>query len=225
MDILNRESLSATGFEGVREHRLVFDKRVAKERNQNGVWEGIGQFVYLADAHFIPAGETRMHSHREIDVISVMLEGRLRHEGSLESGKSLDTFDVQVQRAGGEGFSHNEVNPDDVSNRMIQIWVLPEQAGEPAAYKHYQLPSGQVTRVYGGDANQKTVFAASTCVDVARLEFGQSLDIDKPAMVYVCQGRGFADEDDVSEGDLLRADQLTFDAAEACLLILVHCDN
>ena len=222
MDILNRDSLSATGFEGVREFRLVFDKRVAKEQNQNGAWEGIGQFVYLADARFIPAGETRTHSHREIDVISVMLEGRLQHEGSLENGKSLDAFDVQVQRAGGEGFSHNEVNPDDVSNRMIQIWVLPEQAGEPAGYKHYQLQSAQVTRIYGGDTNQDTVFAASTCIDIARLDYGQSLDIDKPAMIYVCQGRGFADEYDASEGDLIRADQLTFDAAEDCLLILIH---
>ncbi len=214
--------MSATGFEGVREHRLVFDRRVVKEQNQYGAWNGIGQFVYLADARFIPAGETRAHNHREIDVISVMLEGRLRHEGSLENGQSLDTFDVQVQRAGGEGFSHNEVNPDDVQNRMIQLWVLPEQADEPAAYKHYQLPSGQVTRVYGGDANQDTVFAASTCIDVARLEFGQSLDIDKPAMVYVCQGRGFADEYDAREGDLIRADQLTFDAADTCVLILIH---
>lgn len=206
----------------MREYRLVFDKRVTKGQNQNGAWEGIGQFVYLADARFIPAGETRMHNHREIDVISVMLEGRLRHEGSLENGKSLDTFDVQVQRAGAEGFSHNEVNPDDASNRMIQLWVLPEQAGEPAAYKHYQPSPGQVTRIYGGDANQDTAFAASTCIDIARLEFGQSLDIDKPAMVYVCQGRGFADEYDAHEGDLLRADQLTFDAAETCLLILIH---
>jgi len=222
MEILNRDSLKMTGFEGVREHRLVFDKRVRGEGTQGDAWDGIGQFVYLADARFVPGGETRMHNHKEIDVISLMLEGRLRHEGSLEHGQALEAFDVQVQRAGGEGFSHNEINPDDTENRMIQIWMLPEQQGGPAGYRHYQLSSGRVTRIYGGGADQDTVFAAKTCIDIARLDFGQSLDIDKPAMVYVCQGRGFINEDEAVEGNLLRFDQLTYDAAEDSLLILIH---
>ena len=131
MEILNRDSLKLTGFEGVREYRLVFDKRVRGEGTGGDAWDGIGQFVYLADARFVPGGETRMHDHKELDVISVMLEGRLQHEGSLEHGKPLEAFDVQVQRAGGEGFSHNEVNPDDTENRMIQLWVLPEDKGRP----------------------------------------------------------------------------------------------
>ena len=185
MDKLNRDSLNLTGFEGVREHRLVFDKRVRGEGPQGGAWDGIGQFVYLADARFVPGGETSMHNHKEIDVISLMLDGRLQHEGSLEHGKSLVAFDVQVQRAGGEGFSHNEVNPDDTENRMIQLWVLPEQSGDSAAYRNYHLSSGKVTRVYGGESNQDAAFPAATCIDIARLEFGQSLDIDKPAMIYV----------------------------------------
>ena len=222
MDILNRDSLDKTGFEGVREHRLVFDKRIRGNADQKGAWNGIGQFVYLADARFVPNGETRMHSHKEIDVISIMLEGRLHHEGSLEHGKPLDAFDVQVQQAGSEGFSHNEVNPDDTENRMVQIWVLPEKHTGNAGYRHYQLPSGQVTRIYGGDIEQGADIAAATCIDIARLDFGQSIDIDKPAMVYVCQGRGFVNEDDVAEGDLIRFDQLTYDAAEDSLLILVH---
>ena len=222
MDKLNRDSLHLTGFEGVREHRLVFDKRVRGEGLQGGAWDGIGQFVYLADARFVPGGETGMHNHKEIDVISLMLDGRLQHEGSLEHGKSLEAFDVQVQRAGGEGFAHNEVNPDDTENRMIQLWVLPEKSGDPAAYRHYHVSSGKVTRVYGGEPDQDAAFPAVTCIDIARLEFGQSLDIDKPAMVYVCQGRGFVNEDEAVGGDLLRADQLTYDAAEDSVLILIH---
>ena len=46
--------------------------------------------------------------------------------------------------------------------------------------------------------------------------------MNKPALVYVCAGRGFANEDDVSEGSLLRCDQLTFDATQDACLILVH---
>jgi redox-sensitive bicupin YhaK (pirin superfamily) len=112
-----------------------------------GIWHC---FVYLADARFMPHGETHMHNHHEIDVISVLVDGRLSHEGSLQHGKNLYSNDVQVQRAGGEGFSHNEINPDENWNRMIQLWVLPEQAGQPADYKVYQPVTGELTRIYGG---------------------------------------------------------------------------
>jgi redox-sensitive bicupin YhaK (pirin superfamily) len=82
----------------------------------------------------MPHGETRMHAHHEIDVISVMVKGRIAHEGSLQHGQNLSGNDVQVQRAGGEGFSHNEINPDDNWNRMLQLWVLPEVPGQTADY-------------------------------------------------------------------------------------------
>lgn len=222
MDILQRDKLTRSGFEGVREYRLVFDERVANGQGRHEAWQGLGDFVYMADARFVPHGETRLHSHRDINVISVMLEGRLVHEGSLERGQSLTAYDVQVQCAGGEGFSHNEINPDDSENRMIQLWVLPERPGGAAAYRLFQPAPAGVTRVYGGSAEQGAVLPARTCIDIARLNGGQSLDVDKAAMIYICEGRGFANEDSVGEGDLLRADQLTFDATEEACLIIVH---
>ena len=101
MEILHRDSLKLGGFAGLREHRLVTDKRIFGRRAEPGTWDGIGNFVYLADARFLPSGETRLHQHREIDVISVMVEGRIAHEGSLEHGQQIETNDVQAQRAGG----------------------------------------------------------------------------------------------------------------------------
>ena len=65
-------------------------------------------------------------------------------------GASVQADQVQVQRAGGQGFYHNEINPDDQPNRMIQLWVLPETPGEPAGYKVYDLVKGQLVRIYGG---------------------------------------------------------------------------
>ena len=147
MEILHRDDLKRGGFAGLRETRLVMDRRVFGGRAEGDTWEGIGNFVYLADARFMPNGETGLHSHKEIDVISVMVEGRIAHEGSLEHGQSMDRHDIQAQRAGGEGFSHNEINPDDTENRMIQLWVLPEHAGEPAGYNLYQPKGTKLTRV------------------------------------------------------------------------------
>jgi len=111
MKILKRDSLQEGGFAGLKEHRLVKSPGIfGVNGNNDGSCPGLGNFVYLADARFMPHGETHMHSHHEIDVISVMVEGQISHEGSLAHGQDLGSNDVQVQRAGGEGFSHNEVN-------------------------------------------------------------------------------------------------------------------
>lgn len=148
MEILHRDDLELGGFAGLREHRLVTGARLFGDSKSHKAWDGMGNFVYLADAIFSPNGETRLHSHQEIDVISVMVEGRIIHEGSLENGQEMDRHHVQAQRAGGEGFSHNEINPDDTENRMIQLWVLPEQQGQVADYKLYSPKEGELTRVY-----------------------------------------------------------------------------
>ncbi len=223
IEILHRDDLPLGGFAGLKEHRLVVEPRLFGEGVEEGSWPGIGNFVYLADARFNPKGETMLHNHREVDVISVIVEGRIDHEGSLEDGTGLKARDVQVQRAGGEGFSHNEVNPDDEKNRMIQIWVLPEKAGEKAGYRLYNPEEGVVTRVYGGDEHCEDTFSARTTVDIARLNSGEEFDSGEPFMAYVTKGRGaLGAEGEVSGGDLLRGNSLHFRAETDCELIVIR---
>lgn len=222
MQVLHRDDLRRGGFAGLREHRLVVDPRVFAGRADPETWPGIGNFVYLADARFLPNGETRMHDHKEIDVISVMVEGRIAHEGSLEHGKELSGQDVQVQRAGGEGFSHNEINPDDRENRMIQLWVLPEEAGQPAGYKYYKPVPGNVTRVYGGPADQNDTYSSKTVIDVSLLKAGQATSVPGDYLAYFVTGGGDANGQTVRDGDIVRGDDLSFQASEDTQLITVY---
>ena len=222
MEVLHRDNLELGGFAGLREHRLVTDSRVFGRQKEPGTWDGIGNFVYLADARFMPRGETHMHPHREIDVISVMVEGRIAHEGSLEHGQEMRAGDVQVQRAGGDGFAHNEVNPDEVENRMIQIWVLPETAGEPASYRLYSLKPGAMRRIYGGPKDQTETHDSHTLIDVGLLEAGQEISVDGPFQIYLTAGSGTVDEVEVHDGDMARGDGLSFRASEDTQLIVVH---
>ena len=223
IEILKRDTLTEGGFAGLREHRLVKEPRVfGPHENNDGSWPGLGNFVYLADARFMPHGETRMHSHHEIDVISVIVDGRISHEGSLEHGKDLHSNDVQVQRAGGEGFSHNEINPDDDWNRMIQLWVLPEQAGQVADYKVYQPVSGELTRIYGGSGSDNADFPANTKIDVAILNKGDNIVVDEPYLAYITRGKGLANGEIIEDGDLIRGSSLSFEAADEVQLIVAH---
>ncbi len=222
MEILHRDDLEQGGFADLKEYYLVEDPRVLGDDIEETSWRGIGNFVYLADSKFNPKGNTRMHNHREIDVVTFVLEGRLTHEGSLESGQNLSALQVQVQRAGGEGFSHNEVNPDDTENRLLQLWVLPENKGEPAGYKLYQPEWGKVTRIYGGAKSQSETFDSHTLVDVAMMNEGQSFVLEGEFIAYLALGKGIANEQRVSEGDLIRGQGLSFTAEQKSQLVLVQ---
>ncbi len=222
LEILRRDDLPLGGFAGLKEHRLVMDPKAFGPYVNPGTWPGIGNFVYLADARFDPKGETRMHDHREIDVISVMTLGRIAHEGSLEHGRELQAFDVQVQRAGGEGFSHNEINPDDVKNRMIQLWVLPDNPGQPAGYKIYHPKRGEVLKVHGGPSGQNETFDNHTSMEVGLLTPEQTIEIPQEFIAYLITGKGTANGNEVGEGDLFRGKRLDFEAREESQIIIVH---
>ncbi len=221
MQVLQRDDLHHGGFAGLKEHRLVMDRRVWGRHALPEAWNGIGNFVYLADATFMPKGETRMHPHHEIDVITFMLKGRIAHEGSLEHGEMLENFDIQVQRAGGEGFEHNEVNPDDEWNRMLQLWVTPEAPGEPAGYKKYQPKTGEITRIYGGKHDQDETFAAKTEISVALLDEGQRHEQSGDGMLYLSRGSARINGKTVTEGDLIRGKDLELVADENCHVIII----
>lgn len=219
---LQRDSLSEGGFAGLREHQLVKSpKAFGPSTNDDGSWSGIGNFVYLADARFMPHGETRMHDHHEVDVISIMVEGNIAHQGSLGHGEDLLVNDVQIQRAGGEGFSHNEVNPDNDWNRMIQLWVLPEEAGQPASYKVYKPKQGESTRVYGG-FDDNDAFPSHTQIDVALLQRNESIEFKGEFIAYITRGKGQANDEQITDGDMIAGENLVFTALEDVQLIIIQ---
>jgi redox-sensitive bicupin YhaK (pirin superfamily) len=222
MKIIRRNKLRRGGFAGLRETRMVMSPRVFHTQRESGTSAGIGKLVYLADAGFLPLGDTRMHEHREIDVISIMVDGRIHHEGSLEHGQELLVGDIQVQRAGGDGFSHNEINPDASKNRMIQLWVLPETPGEPAAYQVFKAQANGRTRVYGGEPGQGETIAARTVIELVHLDAGDDVEQAGNCLVYVTTGEGTSDGKVLEEGSLVEDRNFNFTASADSKLILVY---
>ena len=218
IEVLHRSELPLGGFAGLKEHRIVQDRAAWGSQRSPGAWDGLGNFVYLADARFIPHGETGLHPHHEIDVISVLVEGRIAHGGSLEGGNVLAAPQVQVQSAGGEGFQHNEVNPGAEENRMIQLWVLPEHCGQPAGYRVFDPGLGEVTRVYG----HGTQFASQTSIDIAMLRKTQETSFDGEFLAYLARGRAMANGMEINDGDLIRGIGLSLRAIEDVQMIIVQ---
>lgn len=224
MKTLTFEQLPLGGFAGLIEKRFVTDRRVFNAGNSEA-FNGLGNFVYLADANFLPHGETRMHPHKEVDVISVMVKGKISHQGSLEHGQSLDTGYSQVQRAGGEGFSHNEVNPDSDENQLIQIWVLPDEHGEPAGYKVYPPSHGKLAKIYGGSKQQDDTFYSKTAIAVGHLSAGDTIKQQGQVMAYLSKGSGSVNGEGVTARTLIKSeDGIEFTANDDAQLIVIYHD-
>lgn len=105
---------------------------------------------------------------------------------------------------------------------MIQIWALPEVAGQAADYKLYQPVTGELTRIYGGEINKQSDFPATTKIDVAVLDNGQQIEVDEPFLAYITHGKGMANNQPVEDGDLMSGDSIKFTANDDVLLIVVH---
>jgi redox-sensitive bicupin YhaK (pirin superfamily) len=205
MNILPRDTLQRGGFAGIKETRLIKDAKIG---GNSDTWDGLGNFVYLADARYVPYGESGMHPHLETDVITIMVEGRLTHEGSMEHGQSMVANQAQVQRAGSEGFDHNEINPDQSRTRLLQLWALPEVSGSVAGYKIYNTDDGKLHRIYGGPKEQTKSFDSHTVIDTGLVYKNYQVTRKGETLVYVVNGEVIINGQLVKDGDLVRANDI-----------------
>ncbi len=75
------------------------------------------------------------HSHRDMEIISYVLEGQLQHKDSLGNGEVIQPGDVQRMSAG-TGVQHSEFNPSPGAPvHFLQIWLEPEQGGMAPSYE------------------------------------------------------------------------------------------
>ncbi len=101
------------------------------------------------------------HPHRDMEIISYVLEGALRHEDSLGTGSIINVGDVQRMSAG-TGVLHSERNASDSEPaHFLQIWLLPERTRIPPSYEQRTFPlsdrQGRLTLIASRDSRDGSI--------------------------------------------------------------------
>ena len=167
-----------------------------------------------------PGGGFPTHGHRDMEIVSYVLEGGLSHRDSLGTGSVIRPGDVQRMSAGG-GVTHSEFNTSKTEPvHFLQIWLEPNRRGVTAGYEQQTVPleetKGRLRQIVApvdGDAEAVAGVVRvhqDARVYVTRLSAGQTvqhaLAAGRHAYVHVARGQ------------VRLGDDLVLDAGDAAAL-------
>ena len=159
------------------------------------------------------------HGHRDMEIISYVLDGALEHKDSMGNGSVLRYGDVQRMSAG-QGVVHSEFNHSKTEPvHFLQIWIQPNETGKPGGYeeKHFDAASktGRLRLVASSDGREGSVSMRQDAAIYAAILGGSdalSFPLQSGRIGYVHVARGAVNVNGVA---LTAGDAVRIDAEEA----------
>ena len=151
-----------------------------------------------------------MHPHRDMEIITYILEGALEHQDSLGTGSVIRPGDGQRMSAG-RGIRHSEKNPSPTDPaHLLQIWILPERQGLEPSYEQKAFPAEEkrgklrLIAAPGGEDGAVTIHQDAKLY-VSLLEPGQEvshqLGKGRHAWLQVAKGAVDLNGNSLTQGD------------------------
>ena len=147
-----------------------------------------GPLRVINDDYIAPGQGFGMHGHKDMEIVTYVLEGAVAHKDSLGNSGNIVPGEVQRMSAG-RGIMHSEFNPNaDQRTHLLQIWIIPDRTGGAASYEQTMFPEaekrGKLRLVASPDGANGSV----TIQQNARL-FAGLFDADESATHTLASGR------------------------------------
>jgi quercetin 2,3-dioxygenase len=172
-----------------------------------------GALRVINEDRVVPGAGFGTHPHRDMEIVSYVLEGQLAHRDSMGTGSIIRPGDVQRMSAG-SGVFHSEHNPSAKEGvHFLQIWILPNQFGVQPSYeqKHFDASEkrGKLRLIVSGDGAEGSVTIHQNARLYAGLfdgEEGAALTVAPGRRIYVHLVRGelVANGTKLNGGDALK---------------------
>lgn len=93
----------------------------------------------INDDRVIPGAGFGTHSHRDMDILTYVIDGALAHKDSLGNGSTIRPGEIQMMSAG-TGITHSEMNASgDAPVHFLQIWIVPDETGLQPSYDQKEI--------------------------------------------------------------------------------------
>ena len=193
---------------------------------------GFGDLRVINEDRILPGSGFGTHGHRDMEIISYVLEGALEHKDSMGNGSVIRPGDVQRMSAG-KGVTHSEYNPSKAELvHFLQIWIEPDVTGIRPSYeeKHFDASSkrGRLRLVASPDGREGSVtIHQDACLYAALIDGAEKithpLASGRRAYVHVALGSLTVDGQPLVAGDALKIEKRTeiiFEKGDQCEVLL-----
>lgn len=180
-----------------------------------------------------PSGGFEPHPHRDMEIVTVVLDGELAHKDSTGSEGIIHPWEVQVMSAG-KGIVHSEFNASDKRPvHLLQLWIIPRHRGNKPRWEQKKFdPAAAAGRllpvVSSGDVDGTLAIDQDATIYLSTLSAGQEVvhgtKSDRKVYVFVIDGTVAAGGTELNAGDQARISgetTLTFRASRDAHVILL----
>lgn len=201
---------------------------------QNPVMKGFGTLRVFNDDTVQPGGGFGIHAHLNMEIISVMLQGRMNHKDTLGYTEVVEKDWVQIMSAG-SGLRHEEYNVGDEDVKFLQIWIEPKlQNISPRYQKRFfkkENRRNKLQTIVSSEEGQEHVWINQNAhLSLGWFEQGASTDytfnpINKCIYIFVLQGALAIEGETILEKDaigLWETDKVTITAQAESEFIVIE---
>ena len=161
----------------------------------------------INEDHIAPGQGFGMHPHRDMEIITYILEGAIEHRDNMGNRGVIRPGEIQKMSAG-TGILHSEFNPSQTQPaHLLQIWMVPSKRGIKPTYEEHKFAPGELDGQFQPVAGPNTTVSIQQDAELlaAKLKPGQKaiyeLRPGRHAWLQIARGAGQVNGHAVKAGD------------------------